>query len=91
MKTENNKRDSAKPIVEKPSVETRVTFWDWEETSRPELRILSDREAVICVGGNDVAEVIGKDKNEFVHMLEGWRDIISCGVNLLNAEAEDSK
>ena len=87
MNRETTTGNSARCLVEKPSIETRITFWDWEETSRPELRLLSDNEAVIDVGGSSVVELVGKDRGEIVNLLEGWRDIIQAGIDLLNAEA----
>lgn len=69
----------------KPDIETRITFYDWAESSRPSL-ILSDdgKSAILEVGGpHNFIELSGSSHDDFLSVLEGYRDIFTEVVEIV--------
>lgn len=68
----------------KPDKETVITFWDWEESCRPSLRIATDKHILLEVGGDLLCEISSPTKKDLLSQLEGWRDIFAGAVEELS-------
>lgn len=72
----------------KPDIETRITFYDWQESSRPSLNLSDDgKSAILEVGGSrNFIELSGSSHDDLLSVLEGYRDIFTHGVEIVKKQ-----
>ena len=68
----------------KISMQTIITDWGWREDCRPELKLDDNhKSSALYIGNNFVADIDGKDSDELINLLEGYRDIFAQGVKFI--------
>lgn len=86
-------------MSERPSTHTVIKWWDWEETTAPELWLSTEDEQAaidLYVGGNHLTEINGqRSLRDLEDMVAGWRDLFDRALELIqekrNEQAKTSR
>ena len=59
-------------------VSTVITILDWDDSSRPEIRLERGNYcASVFMGGHWLCDIRSKDEEDYISQLKGWAEIFN--------------